>query len=224
MSWYFPPRPVIASEFLDIDAWNLNFGAVHAELGGELNEHNFEMACLDGAEAKWADDIALDIAHITQELDPYNTATQLDVPVTMTWTPVDGSDRSYTTAGGKVLVIYSFQMTSATAATRQPGQNFCIEIDGIPYIDCLIGGGDQTNDWVQVGAYKFEASGVAPSVDPAGGPGFKGDHRAYVCEMVAVLPPGEHTFRLLSRNIDTVDGTIYQKVSNVEGIVALMYA
>ena len=222
MAWYFPPNQFIASEVLDIDDFNGNLAAVHRELGGELNEQNFTTACLKDAEAKWATDIALEFSLTRTERDPHDLAAVVSVPVTMTWTPVDTRTVG-ATIGGKALIIYSLQMTNPTAATRQPGQNFCIEVDGTPYLDSLIGSGDQTNDWIEHGAFKFEGAGGV-SADQATGPGFKGDYRPYVCELVTYLPPGDHTVRLLSRNIDTCDGTIYQKVASVEGIVMLMYS
>lgn len=190
MAWAWPRYKPSTSYMLDWSDFNENILSFAQEADGNLGEHNFFGTALG---ALWeagqvAEDVALRLHH--QE----NTDTQA-IPYTADWRPISGTEKEFDSQGGKALVIYSVNVDHGVLGVgvddTVAGLNFCIEIDGTPRMDTLVGSGDIGNEFVGRGEATEDFPWIA-------GPGMRGKFRVQLFGIFDLLP-GRHRIRLLAR-------------------------
>jgi hypothetical protein len=230
MSWVIAPRKLTVSSLLDLEDVNDIFSAFGDELCGNLNEHNWS----DGAfndiwlAGKAAASFAITAYSEVQRVDPHAAVGSLtEIPQGTRWVAVPGTEQTIKSQGGKALLIYSFQATLnvGTGAYSQSGLNFCIEVDGVPMLEALLGGGDLSNDALDRG-FNVVASGGSGSgftISYGGSPSFRASQVPLLAKCVANFSPGYHTIRLLARNLFTTRD-VYQYISSFELIALDMWA
>jgi len=219
MSWVIVPKRIANTYLLDVDEINDVLGVFSNELV-KLNEHNWT----DGAfEDIVVNDLAAPSFAITCHQDINERewtspgSTGVAIPQATRWSAVPGTSIAFQSSGGKALVIYSFQLGTGTYAQDQSGLNFCIEVDGTPMLNALLGTGDHQNDDIDKGVnVVYGGGGVTGTYGSS--PSFKSRAMPIRVQAIVQLPPGRRVVRLLARNLFT-DDTAYQFICNCEGIV-----
>ena len=207
MPWYYPPQPVIASEVLDIEVINRNLHAWQMEVGGELNEHNIAEDGLSGDTHEAEDGLSAAFHSEKDRVDPYG-GSQTDIEHVIYWSDLDGMEKTFVTKGGKVLLVASFQLgrPSFSSDPRQSGLMFAFEVDGSVLFGSLCGSGDLSNDIVAGGTgLTFTPDAGGYTIDWGTGPGLRRAYFPVVLEKVVHLTPGEHTVKVVSRNLATLN-------------------
>jgi hypothetical protein len=227
MSWAYPKEKISASYVLDCDDFNANIAAWAAELDGNLNEHNWYASALHNAMVtleQCADDIAIRVYHRIRTADPTAaaTATWFEIPHGTQWSAIeldnDGSDDiTFTSRGGKMEAFFQFNLHCDNPGTKQSGVIFCVELDGAPLMNALIGTGDDSNDFVPV-------DGVTPTTDWDTSASFRADAFPMRVKVSANLQPGQHVVRLLARNLYQRDVVPSQYISQVNSIILDLWA
>lgn len=198
MSWAFPVEKIASGYVLDMDDFNANMAAWAAETDGNLNEHNFQAAAtLVNLMDQAADNIAIRVLH-HQEIESPTGSGGFDIPHQVNWSPVEDMDVTFASPGGDVLVFWSFQMNNPTGGggDHESGVVFCLELDGAPMMNSLLGSGDGSNDYSRAvgGDYDFDTS-----------PSFRSAAHAYEVVGEFRLTPGLHRIRGLARNLFTIE-------------------
>lgn len=222
MPIFHPPKPFITREPLDVDALNENFQEIHSTIS-TLNEHNWSIGALETMEAQWAPDIALRMHFNRVSIDPYGGST-VDIDGSGQWKALSGGTKTFTTRGGKHLIIASFQIETVTniSATREPGLMFGFDVDGAFISSSLLGSGDLSNDLVQQAS--VPGSPVkGPLIDLATAPALRGGYIPVVIERLVTLGEGEHTVSVVSRNVQATTA-VAQDVSQMLLVVLEMWA
>lgn len=225
--WYFPSEsPFIASTVVDVRQVNRLVQGWANEVNGNLNEHNFvddfgaNAVANDMAEA----DVAARLFSKKKKIDPHAaTATMFKIPHSTRWSPVDDSGGTFVSRGGQCLVFISFQLHCPTVPSNQSGTNYCIELDGVPMMDTLLGTGDQSNDFLDT-AFGATVSGGQVEFDYGTSPSFRAEQEKHRVTGLFNLTPGEHTIRLLVRNLFTITATPPQYISQREAIFLDLWA
>lgn len=215
MSWGYPREKFSTSYIMDCDDFNANIAAWSHETDGNLNEHNFAAGtALASSMDKATDGIAVKLLHSKNEVDPTASGGTLgyEVPHSINWTPIEDCDIEFSSVGESLLVVYSFQLNNP-GGTNQSGLLFCIELDGAPMMNSLIGTGDESNDYTNPAdvpdqEYNFDT-----------GPAMRASSVPLMVKGTYKLPPGRHRTRLLARNLHLIDDTPLQYISQREVLV-----
>lgn len=226
MSWVIGNRRIANTYLLDVDEINDVFLPFTNELTA-LNEHNWTDGAFEAivVNSLAEPDFAIQAHQIIHEREWESPGTTgISVPQATRWSAIPGTTQTFNSSGGKALIIYSFQLGTGTYLQDQSGLNFCIEVDGTPMLDGLLGTGDVQNDRIDkgIGAI-FSGSGSAITGTYGSSPSFKSRAMPLRVQVLANLSPGRHTVRLLARNLFT-DDSAYQFICNCEGIVLDMWA
>lgn len=215
VSWVIGNRRLSNTYLLDVDEINDVFSPWSNELVS-LNEHNWTDQAFEDIVNNdlAAPDFALSIY---QDISERNFTSGVQIAQSTRWINVPNSSITFSSDGGKALIIYSFQLVMQTYYADQSGLNFCIEVDGTPMLNGMLGSGDLQNDVVDQGFAIFYLTSVGSS------PSFKSLGMPLRVQVLADLAPGRHEVRLLARNLYT-GTTDNQFVCNCEGIVIDMWA
>jgi hypothetical protein len=209
VAWYFPPEQIIASDCVDFDIVNAALQAVHSEMSGELNEHNWNDGSLSNtwgtagsppASLKIEPGFAIIAHNFDRNIDPFGVAVNVALERSSSWRPVPGAKVEFDGFGGLVHIVASWQCRHASTTSRSHGFMYCFEIDGNPVPDAMIGSGDLTNDLVQSG---IVFTGSIPTGDYSTEPAFIASHIGYSLELMTALAPGRHVIKLVSRTIES---------------------
>ena len=222
VSWVIGNRRIANTYLLDVDEINDVFSPWTNELTA-LNEHNWTDGALEGIVTNsLADsDFAIEMHQVIREREWESPGTTgVSIPQSTRWSTVPGTSHTFNSNGGKALIIYSFQLGTGTILQDQSGLNFCIEVDGTPMLNSLLGTGDLQNDRIDKGISAIFSSGASTAITGTYGssPSFKSRAMAIRVQLITDITPGRHTVRLLARNLFT-DDTAYQFICNCELIV-----
>lgn len=223
MGWIVGSKRLANTYFLDVDEINDVFRPWTDALS-DLNEHNWSESAFeqivenDLAEPGFA--IVTHSVITEREWDPV-PGSGVSVRQSTAWTVVPDSEIEFQSAGGSLLIIYSFAFISGTLGQDQSGLNFAIEVDGVPLFDSLLGTGDLSNDFVDKGVSVTGGAG-GWTATYGSSPSFKSRALPLRCQTVFKCQPGKHTVKLLARNLYT-DAEAYQWIANCEGIVLDMW-
>lgn len=221
MGWAYPREKLQISYVLDADVFNANLAAFAAETDGNINEHNLvdDFGLRAAGEGKLAESYAISLFSRQQPMDPFTAqALQIELRNTVSWTDVNGTLKTFTSGGGMVLVIISFQLDCDGHHPMQCGLNFCIELDGAPMFDSLIGTGDPSNELLSDTVGITVGSGEI-DLDWGSSPSIRASKMPLQVKGVYRLSPGLHQVRLVSRNLMQQNFEFKQFVSQREVIV-----
>jgi hypothetical protein len=213
MSWAHPKHRYEASLILDSQEWNENLAAFSAELSGRLNENNWSVNALAGAQSEGLveDGIVVRISHEDASGGPFDTPNERDlIPSATSWQEIRGTRKEYLVRGGKALVLqrvqvrgpdYSFSSNQPHSTRLQTGIQLVPLLNGSPRLEAMVGGGDLSNDRTQIdlGGLPF----VAPEGWPFFGsaPAIRAKHTGVVLSCLLDLPPGKHVISLAARSL-----------------------
>jgi len=203
MSWKFPKHRPRSSEVLSSEDMNENFLAPFDELSGELNEHNF----LDGFASAQGTRLHTDAGLTTTTTwtlgnPTLPAAVGSNVPLDFTdqWAPVLSGpglalplEVSFTSVGGTLWILASFQ--ALLTMDGGMGYNFALELDGSVLYESLFGGGDLGNDLL-----------LSATPYTSNGPAVEGKYIPVVLEAQVVVPPGNHTVKVVARTLRQLTG------------------
>lgn len=224
MSWAYPQHRHAGTYVLDNEEYNDNIAVFAAEVDGNLNEHNYEEGILATAisTGRCAEDMVLRVYNDKRPRDPQDyLATGLEIPQASRWTRVDGTNESFVSRGGKILVVVSFQCHMDANNLTQCGLNFAIELDGQVMASSLLGTGDESNDFIDGGAgFDIEDTTQVPVfvLNYGTSPSFRAIQTPHRVVGVFHVEPGEHEVWLVARNLRTVE-ECDQWITNCETIV-----
>ena len=222
MAWALPKEKLTSGYILDADDFNANIASFVQEYDGNLNEQNFNATCLEQAmrAGKAADDIAVRLYSRKTPISPQGaTGPMFEIPQTPSWVEVGGTVKNFTSPGGMALVIISFQLTTPGAVVIQSGLNFCVELDGAAQMNSLLGTGDQGNEFMATGE-GYTVGGGDITFDAGTSPSVRARQMRHQVKGTYRLSPGEHTVRLLARNLFVQqDAAQSQFVSQRETII-----
>lgn len=225
MAWAYPVEKFVSSYVLDMEDFNTNLAVFADEADGNLNEHNWSinaLAYLMTVSKTVANDIAMRFYDTQTALAPMGalgTLTQLQHNTR--WVPIDGMSKTFASPGGVIMVIASFQLRCTGFPAGQSGLNFILEVDGVPQANSLLGTGDQSNEYIDS---SVGTSGGTIALTFGTSPSFKAEHEPKMIKGHYRLEPGEHTVRVLARNLFTITAPIAQFVSQRELIILHMWA
>lgn len=220
MALFFPRDPIVASDVLELDAINSAVQDVQSEVSGELNEHNFSAFALeDAVEPPVPDppshvvmDFAIAAHHTITSVDPYDTGNA--VKKSTSWSPIEGAELEFDTAGGNVHIVASWQMGHTGMVVTNPGLNYAFEVDGNVLPNALAGSGDLGNDLVSNGIdfSLYDGDGFGTW---ATGPGIIARKTGVVLELLTHMAPGRHIVRLMSKwlSVDNDSGHVAKSFS-----------
>ncbi len=207
--WRFVEHPIADQDVIDVDVLNDNLGAVAEELGGSINENNWLAGSLAAVQDQWSWDIALASYYTYEERDPNDTLNGYEFPQSTGWIPGGTSELTFTNRSGLFTVTSSFQLGNGTPdpiSLKQTGIQFAIEIDGSVMWESLLGGGDISNDYVEPGSMFSGAIGGSTG----SGPAIRQAFAAICLEYQGYLPGGNHTVRVVTRNLSVVNQGVRQ--------------
>lgn len=243
MSWAHPKHLYTTGLVLDSQEWNENLAAFSAELSGRLNEHNWSIDALVGAQEDGLveDGIIARISHDDSNGDPFLAPAENNViPASTAWQEVKGTSNTYSVRGGKALLLqriqlrgpdYTFSSNQPHSTRLQTGVQLAPMLNGVPRLEALVGGGDLSNDRTQVdlGGLAYVASHGWPFFGSA--PAIRAKHTGVVLSCLLELPPGKHTIALACRSLGPAptssSGTIggfQQYVMSYSGLLIDMWA
>lgn len=219
MAWAFPREKFSSGYVLDCDDFNANVSAWAQETDGNLNEHNFIAGTtLTNSMDQASDGIAMKVLHRKNEVSPTGSGGTLgyDVPHSVNWAPIEDTDVEFNTVGESLFIIYSFQLNNPGGSFAS-GLVFCIEVDGAPQMNSLLGTGDESNDFVNANddagqEYNFDSGASARS-----------SASGFMVKCSCRVSPGHHTVRLLARNLHMINGTVSQTISQRETIIMKLW-
>jgi hypothetical protein len=221
MSWAFPVNLFVDGQVLAVDEINENLSIVANELDGHLNEHNWSVSALANlmvVNKTVANDIVARLISLKIPRDPFGAfVTMYQVPHATGWSPIIDTEITFLSQGGLVLLICSFQMHCPSTPAAQSGLNFALEVDGSVRASSLLGTGDQSNDYVDT-AVTAATGAIALSFGTS--PSFRADQEPKMVKALVRVAPGEHSARLVARDLFTIDTPPAQFISQAE-IVAL---
>lgn len=226
MSWAFPPSKFSTAYVLDQEVFNDGVLAFSTETDGNLNEQNFAINTLADAmsasPSQTEDDIGMRIFQAATEVNPHAaTSSMFKIPQFTRWSVVDGSKIEFTSPGGKIFVIIDLQLHCPLVADESCGTNYCIELDGAPQMNSLLGTGDISNEFIDtglsVGAFDAEFNyGTSPAM--------RATQKKLQVKGSYTIAPGVHTVRLLVRNLVAVAAAPSQFISQHETIILHLWA
>lgn len=230
MSWAFPKEKFATGYILDSDDYNQNFLSYTQQINGGLNEHNW----VDSAMNRMLefglveDDVIARVFSEKTKKDPLSAvATHFEVPQATRWNRVTGTAVTFTSRGGLVWVIASFQCKLQNTPNDQSGLNFALEMDGMTSMGSLLGTGDGSNDYMDRGAGVIESGGIPAGTTPTyiygSSPSVRARFAPIVVDGLFRVTPGEHTAYLVARNLFTAPA-VYQYISQREMIAIDMWA
>lgn len=227
MAWGYAKHRFGYTWTLDSDEWNDNIVPFASEMNGGLNEQNwlslsgadyFMGSAANGGLAEY-DTVARVFVDKTS-VDPLGaTGSMFEIKQSTKWVPITPSTKGpFTSRGGLAQIIISFQMHVPTVATSMSGLNFAIEVDGVVRVDSLLGTGDHGNDFLDNGASVTFAGGT-PQFNWGSSPSFRSALEPKMVKCLVRLEQGQHTVRLVARNLFLVGGGAAQYISQIETIV-----
>lgn len=227
MSWAYAKHRFNYTWTLDPSEWNDNIVSFASEMNGNLGEQNWlsvnggvpfmKQAINDG---KAEDDAVARSTGVLYASDPHGfTAYMSEVKQNTRWTPVEGyTIGPFTSRGGLALIVFSFQMHCDVIPAACSGMNFGIEVDGRVFMGSLLGTGDQSNDFLDA-AFGATVAGSEVTFDFGSSPSFRAYQEPKMVRLLTYLVPGQHTIRLVARNLFTVTAAVNQYITNGEGFV-----
>lgn len=222
MSWYFPKHTYELTDLVDATSFNETLAALAGELDGHLNEHNWVSDTLQQRmqDDLVADDIALTVYYTEEDVSPIGaTSAMFDVPQSVSWVPVDDTDVTWTSKyGGQINVICEFQLVCPSVLSNQTGLVFAVEVDGVPQPSSLLGTGDQSNDFITTGAH-ITPGGGAVTFDFGTSPSNRAKFWKGRAKCLMRIEPGQHTVRLVCRNLATAQTKPSQFIASRQTVV-----
>lgn len=226
MSWTWPKHRFVSGRVFDLDAWNENLASFATEVDGNLSEWNFDRAAGRDIDFQ-AEDGCLEYKQVTREVSPLgSTSSMLLLPQSEAWKFIAGAGTTFVSTGGLVMVFISFQVRNEEGVNDSGGMQFAITIDGTPQASTIIGGGDLSNDLVQVSrtAIELTAGGFSVSLESGTGPGIRARQTALLCSGIFPVTPGVHRVGLVYRSLVTDADSTPQYVSQREALVFPMWS
>lgn len=192
MSWRFPKFPTATNSVPDVDETNANFYEVVEEIGGRLNEHNFEAGTFSIYAALDSDAgfvfHAKDMGAGRIVPGPAIGGDDTRIPARSGWRKLEDASISFTSPATLLWINASLQVTqnpttmpAGTAWANDDAFNYVmvgIEVDGYVIPESVIGGAEPDND---------RAYGVIWPTMPL------------ATDIVFPIGPGEHTVSLVVR-------------------------
>lgn len=208
MSWRFPKYPVKNTQVVDLEDMNENFYSFAEELGGQLNEHNFQEGAISATTQ-----VAKDAAFVWHQSGaaptpntslPYPQSGDQLISARPTWTPIENCSVTFTSPDCLLWIHGTAQFTQpgATAIDGVPTATgnvwnpeyfvliqVAIQIDNYVIPESIVGGTETDND---------KASGTKQPMFPAG------------TSLVLPIAAGQHTVTLVARAVGAIvdKGTI----------------
>lgn len=214
MSWPFPKSKFNADSILDVQEWNEQVVAFSQEIDGGLNEQNlvddFGQQCHENGLIN--PDVGAAVRHISVDMDQSNGAAGLVLRPYTSWTRAGGSteELSFTSKGGKILIIISFQLSWLLADANPAedyvsGFNFAIEVNGNVLRSSILGTGDAGNEYL--------VGDPNASIRLDSSPSFKDGWYALVCTDLLTVPPGEYIIHLVYRSLYATSGASFAEAN-----------
>jgi hypothetical protein len=199
MSWKFPKYPIKETQVVDLEDMNENFYSFAEEIGGRLNEHNWQEGAIS-SNTQVAKDAAFvwhqdgDSPTIGTFLAHPNTGDQL-ITARPTWTKIEDCSVTFTSPDCLLWIHGTVQLNQvpATAINGVPSVTgnvwndeyfqliqFAIMIDGYVIPETIVGGTELDND---------EVCGIKQPMFPTG------------TSLVLPVAAGQHTITLVTRAV-----------------------
>lgn len=211
MTYHRPPTLPNYGDILDVRQLNDVFVWAADAISGGLDETVWsgDFVNLDGVveAGAWCRFFVCDEPATVTSARVLAPQTYFDtVPYSFTWRAVDKYDLVITSRGAKTLLIFWGGVSNRPTSGNQdyPGIMLGIEVDGVLQPDSVFGSGDWGNDRQE------ETAGTTGTINGQGvdwtflsgtGPGYRGRWCPYRLTSLVDLSPGEHTVRLVYRNI-----------------------
>ena len=214
MSTRFPPHRPVATQVIDADDFNENFEAFIEEIGGNLDEHNFTANGF--SVANMADDVFMRVTRVAQDVDW--TGARVVPPVfspaeSGAWQAVDNMATTFTSRGGIIWAMASFQYVTAAGAANDRGALFAMRINGQIVPETVIGSSEVGND--RNGTLSSAGLLTGTSGTQRGG-------QALALDVQLPLPPGVFTIELVMSSVTPNDPPYLKSVLSRELIVIEM--
>lgn len=170
MSWRFPKFPLEDGMVPAVDDVNANFREVTDELGGKLNEQNFQKGAI--ARISEVEPDAAFVWHSARRgyIDFFGAATsgRHEIVLNSNWTDIDDCQMTVQAAEGALFILASFQVSKAYSDLGDQSHVvtlYGIKVDGLVIPESVIGTSEEMNDatgGVGYGAIALSTSIVIP--------------------------------------------------------------